>query len=162
MKAIPEMSLDSRAVCERLSRAIVGEVVTYKELCELTKRDIQHRDRHILATAIGAQLREGVVFSSITNVGVKRLADVEIVSIGEQAIPRIRRAARRAARKLASVKSFDEMPREQKTRHNALLSVLGAVAHFTDTKRVAKVESKVASTEGATLPLAKTLEAFSG
>ena len=44
-KSIGEMGADSLAVFQRLMKASVGDLVTYKELADLTRRDVQNDDR---------------------------------------------------------------------------------------------------------------------
>lgn len=153
------LSADVRAVYDRLSRAAVGDTVTYKELGELVRRDVQDKDRHVLASALRKCLNDGIAFGTIMRVGVKRLGDVEIVKDAEGGISRIRHVARKYAKRAMCVADFDKMPKEAKTRHNALVSVYGAIAHLSTEKVAKKIEGKVTTSKQA-LALADTLEAF--
>lgn len=160
-KSIPEMSVETRLLLQRLEKAAVGETVSYAELTNLCGRDVQGPARGMLYSAMRATLSSGVVFATVRKTGVKRLADNEIVGVGEAAIPRIRRLARRSVRKLTAVQDFDAMPNEAKIRHNTMVSMLGAVAHVTGSKTVKEVQLRVAAAQNA-LPLRKTLAAFGG
>jgi hypothetical protein len=158
-KTIGEMSADSRAVFQRLMKCQVGDIVTYKELTTLTRRDVQGDDRYVLSTAVNACLREGLVFDCVRTEGVKRLADSEIVSASTDALPRIRRIARKATRKLAAVGNFDALPNDAKTQHNVFMSIFGAMAHMSTNSAIGKVESKVREASQS-LAIANTLDAF--
>lgn len=159
MKPIQEMSADTRAVYDRLKKTVTGDVVTYSELDALTKRKTQTKDRFVIATAMRNALRDGMVFAAVRNVGVKRLADTEIVSTAHDTLPRIRRAAKRASRKLTAVRDFNALPNESKIQHNTFLSVFGAIAHLGTESATAKIEQKVREASQS-LSLGKTLEAF--
>jgi hypothetical protein len=158
-KSIPELSVDTRLVEQRLMEAKPGDTVPYSELSQIIGRNVQNGARHVLTTAINRALGNGAVFACVTNVGVKRLADVEIVATGDSAARKMRRLARRSVRKLSQVVDFAALPKPVQVRHNTLMSVMGAVAHFSKESAIKKVEAKVAETSQA-LPLGKTLEVF--
>lgn len=160
MKIATEMTADSRAVYERLGKAKIGDTVTYEELKALTRRDVQGVDRYILNTALKNALRDGKVFGCVRTVGVKLLNDGEIISDAESVAPRIRRISRRASRRLTAVQNFDKLPNEQKVKHNALLSVFGAITAMGRAKSIARVEQEVKRTSQS-LSLSATLEVFS-
>lgn len=158
-KAIPEMSVDTRAIIKRLTSANPGDTVTYAEISALIGRNIQNGARYVLTSAIKHELADGRVWEAVRKEGVKLLRDNEIVSVGEQAMPRIRRVARKAVRKLTAVQDFSALPNEQKIRHNTLISALGVLAHLTKPKQLTAVEERVRQSSAA-LPIGKTLEAF--
>lgn len=158
-KIIAEMSADARAVYDRLCKASVGDVVTYAELNDLTKRNVQNGDRYVLATAVRACLRDGKAFGTIRTVGVKALADVEVVTEASHALPRIRHLAKRASRKMVAISDFNSLPNETKVKHNSVLSIFGVITQMATEKSVAKIEKAVAEAN-QTLPLARTLEVF--
>ena len=160
-KSIAALSVDSQVVYNRIRRADIGEIVTYKELRELVGRDIQDKSRHCLDTAIRiAQREDRIVFGSVRGVGVKRLSDLETVAASSSGVDRIRRIAKRSARKATCV-DFDALPNETKIKHNAIVSLYGAIAHASKPASVVAVESAVANGEDK-LPLAKTLALFGG
>lgn len=159
MRTIFEMSIDSQTILKRLSEAEIGEVISYSDMNKLIGRSVQAEAHYCLQTAMRNMLSDGKVFAVVRGEGVRRLADAEIVGVGEYALAHMRRTARRAGRKLLAVEDFDALPNEIKIRHNAIASVLGAIEHFSHPLRVKRIEGKVAQAQ-ARLPLKKTLEAF--
>jgi len=155
-----ELSLDTRTLIERLSKAVVGETVEYLELTGLIGRNIQADARYVLLSALNHCLNDGLVFGTVRKVGVKRLSDIEIVGAGERALPAIRRTSRRAMKRLSQVQDFTAMPREKQQRHNALASALGVIAHFTKEKQVAQITGAIIKEGVRELPVHRTLELF--
>lgn len=158
-KTIADMSADARAVYDRLQAARVGDVISYAALETLTRREIQGKDRYVLSTAIRACLRDGIAFGTVRKIGMKRLADAEVVTDASSAIPRIRRLARNASRKMVAISDFDSLPNEAKVRHNAVLSIFGVITQMATERSVARIEKKVAKAN-QTLAMAATLDAF--
>lgn len=159
-KSIPELSLDTRLIYDRLVQAKVDETVGYGELTTLIGRDVRTSARHLLTSAMHrAESQDDMVFACVWGVGVKRLTDREIVGVGDQALSRSRRAARRGARKLSKVRDFSTLSDSEKITHNARLSVLSAIESIASGSAMRKVEKRVSETM-QTLPLAKTLALF--
>ena len=160
-KTIQALSLDSKMVYERLKKSVIGETISYSELSTIIGRNTQNGGRGALQTARRKALREDyMVFGVIHNVGLKRLSDLEIVATGEDTVTKIRRASTRGFRTVTAVREFDKLPNDAKVRHNTYASVLGALSMATTAARMKKLEGKVAEAK-ASLPLMKTLEAFS-
>lgn len=160
-KSIQEMSIDTRLILQRLEKARVDETITYAELDGLIGRDVRKVAAHCLQSALRAAMRREIVFGTVWGVGLKRLGDGELAGVGEVARQKIRRTAKRAIKKMLLVQDFDSLSNEEKVRHNASLSMLGAVAHIASTGQAKTLERRVSSTMGA-LPLQRTLEAFMG
>lgn len=158
-KSIPEMSADTRAIVQRLARCKPQDMVTYKELSALVGRNIQNGARYLLSSAIRALLRDRMVFESVRNEGVKRLADGEIVDTSGTILPRVRRMAKRGIRKLTAVENFNELPNAAKVKHNTAISHLGLLAHLSTEKSAAQIEVKVEEAKQS-LSLSKALDAF--
>jgi len=160
-KVIQALSLDSKMIYDRLKKSAVEEIVSYAELSKMIGRDTQNGGRGSIQTARRKALREDyIVFGVVRNIGLKRLSDVEIVATGEDTVTRIRRASTRGFRTITAVRDFDALPNDSKIRHNTYASVLGALSMATTAARMKKLEGRVAEAK-ASLPLAKTLEAFS-
>lgn len=158
-KVIPALSVDARMVFERLVTVSVGETVTYDELTKLIGRDTQNGGRPVVASARRKAMNEQrMVFAPIKNVGFKRLNDIEIVDTAEADLSKVRRAARRAGKRIAMV-DFDRLPNDRKIRHNTYMSMFGALHSMTTQASVKALEKKVNESQAA-LPLAKTLEVF--
>lgn len=158
---IPEANIDTKTILERLRKAEPGELVTYAELSEIIGRDVRATARGCLTSAMRGALREGLVFSSVKNEGVRLLPDDGIAGVGLAAVKHIGRAARRAGKKLACVRDFDAMPNAAKVQHNMGMSVLGAIVHSTSAPSMKRVEATVEKAQ-TQLPIAKTLDIFRG
>lgn len=158
MKTRFEMSIDTRVLYDRLKQAVVGEVVTFEQMSDLLGRKVEGACPN-LQSALRRLEGEGIAFANIRAKGYQRMNDVEIVGTAEHAREGLRRAAKKAIKRLTCVQNFDALPNEQKIKHNAALSGFGAIASIMSPGRVKKLEERVAQT-GAQLPLAKTLEAF--
>lgn len=159
-KSIPELSIDAKALIDALKPLKIGETVTYKALSDIIGRDVQADGYGVMQTAIKTCLRDHIVLAAVPKVGIKRLADTEIVGIGEATLARVRRAARRGIVKLSAVGDFDAMPREAKVAHNTAMSALGIVAHVSDRSRIGKIKEIVTRSADAVIPPAKLLEAL--
>jgi len=148
LAAIPEMSVDARTLMERLQRCQVDETVSYEELSILIGRDVQRDVRYLLATARLRLLEDDdnpMYFGAVTNVGLKRLAAIDLVGTGEQSLQHIRRTSRRAARVQAIV-PLQEL--DAVTKRNALFyqSMFGVLTCMTQHKVVKALETKVEAT----------------
>ena len=159
-RPIGSLAIDSKQLVERMAATKPEEVLTYEEMSLLIGRNVQTAARGNLATARHiCQKQYNIVFGVIPNIGIKHLNDVDTINTGQSSIDHIRRTARRAAHRIVSLKDPDSVPNEVKIRQFTYLSVAGALVHMTQSKQVAKLESKVAEGQKE-LPLAKTLEAF--
>ena len=161
-RTIPELSIDSKMLYDRLIKAEVGAVIPYRELTEVISRDVQGPARGNMNTARHRALRHnGMVFEAVWKVGLKRLNETEVVAVGEARLGRIRRVARRGLEKLGSVQKFDALPEAAKVKHNAAVSILGAFRLMSAPDKMKKFEQEIANTQGK-LALAGTLELFLG
>jgi hypothetical protein len=159
-RTIPQLSVDTQLIYDRLCKANPGEVLTYTELSSLIDRDVQGVGRGVLNSARNMALRQNrFVFECIRNEGIKRLDDSAIVESGTDTIQRIRRAARKGALKLSSVKDFNGMNNGEKIRHNALISTLGVISHFSREVNIKRIETKVEEAQDK-IPLQRTLDIF--
>lgn len=159
-RTIPQISLDSQALYERLKKTKVGDFIKYEELTAIISRDVTNGGRGCLATARNIAMREHrMVFACVSGEGIKRLADSEIVGIGLQATKHIRRVASKGMRKLSCVQDFDKLSQQEKLSHNTQMSVLGALHQACKESSVKRVESQVEKAQ-MKLSLAGTLDAF--
>lgn len=162
MKPQITASIDTQMIYERLEKSAIGELVEYQELSALIGTDVQSKGRGYMETARRMAMRDkGMVFEPVRNVGLKRLADTEIVRSGQAYISKIRRHARRGMRVLVSVQDFNSLPNDLKVRHNATASMLGAVAQFSGGAAQKRIEGAVEQA-GQKISYAKTLELFGG
>lgn len=159
LKTIGEMGADARAIYQHLIKAAVGDVVTYGQAAKLSQRDVQGRERYVLETARRAAARDGFVFGAVRGVGLKRLADAEIVAEVEDVPGRVRRMCRRGNTKLSRVRDYKSLPKETQVRHNALACQLGALSLMTKPKAQAQIEQAV-RTAATALPGEEALKLF--
>lgn len=160
MKPQITASIDAQMIYERLEKTTVGEIVGYDELTALIGSDVQLKGRGYMETARRMAMRDkGMVFGPIRGIGLKRLADTEIVRSGQSYISKIRRHARRGMKVLVSVQDFDALPNDLKVRHNATASMLGAVAQFSGSTAQKRIEGAVEQA-GNKISYARTLELF--
>lgn len=159
MRTIPQLSIDTKTIQDRLMKVEVGDVVTYQELTDLIGRDVQVSARGNLTSAMRRLVADGIVFACVRGEGVKRLSDSEIVGVGPDTIAKMRRASNRARQKLAAVNDFNALPRDVQVTHNLSMSVLGIMSHMTRGTTVKRLEAKIEQSQQA-LPLARALEAL--
>lgn len=162
-KSIPEASIDTRLVFDRLKNAKPGEVIPYKELAEILGTDPRNgKGYSSVASARRMALNQlKYAFEAVSGEGIKRLTDHEASRTGEQTLKAIRRRARLGAKKLTCVEKFESLSNDDKIAHNAALSMLGAITQATSAKTQERIESAVKEATKE-LPVAKTLALFGG
>lgn len=138
-----QMSIDAKALMDHLRKVVVGGTATYEEMSRIASKEIT-KNRGCMYTATNALLREGIRFDSIRSVGLRRMTDSEVARSGTRAIRLVGRKARRESRKMVAIKDFDGLCNEDKIQHNATLSVLGAISHFSRPTQVKILEAAVA------------------
>lgn len=157
-RTFSEQSVDVQVLIKRLAPAAVGETVTYAELSQLIRRDVQRKSRHLLVSARRRlENDEHIIFDVIANEGLKRADDACIVAGSKRGIQHIRNTARKVTRRLTYVE-YDNLSDEQKRTHNVCLAQAGVLAHMTKTSVVQRIESKVPDA-ASTVP-ARFLEAI--
>lgn len=161
-KVIQEASVDTKLLYARIRNAQPGDLITNDELSSIVNVPIATR-RNCLNTARDMAIREdGIVFDCVRGLGIKRLHEHEVAQLGPQFFSKVRRGAKRVARKLVSgVKDFEALSPEAKTAHNMTLSITGALLQGLRPSRVKEIERTVQN-GSAVLPVAKTLELFKG
>lgn len=156
-----KLAVDTRLLYQYLRDMDVGSIANYSELDDVIGRDVRNAGYSNLASARRRCLNhDGIVFGTVKSVGLKRLNDQEIVATADGEFDAIRRKARHAARKVAC-SDYSKLETQFQGKHNAALSLFGAVANVTKTAKVKLFEDHVSSLH-AELSLTKTLEFFSG
>lgn len=134
--------VDAQALAKHLEGIPVGGVATYEALSKIVGSDVQE-DRGALETARRVLLRENqIVFGAVHGVGLKRLNPAEVVEQGQDSVTKIRRASKRAMKRLATA-DFDALPSAEQGRHRMASATLGAIALCTGTKAQHKLEQRV-------------------
>ncbi len=146
-------SADAKTLADLLRCVNVGEVLAYDDMNAALGRDVT-ADRNVLYTARAIVQREDrMVFDAVLRVGIKRLADAEIVNLGDRARARVRRISRTVSQAITCV-DYAAMSREAQVKHNTALSMFGVMAELATNKSFAKLESHVVSA-GTELPVGK-------
>lgn len=149
-------------IYDRIIQVPVGEVVEYEELSILVGRKVQQSWGYsLMMTARRKALRDDrAVFSPVTNVGLKRLSNVEIAYTGPHYMKRLRNTSSRGLKVIACV-NYESLPQDAKIQHNMYASAFGALSHFSKASSIKRIEAKVTEAH-STLPLQKTIDAFRG
>lgn len=147
-------SADAKTLAHVLRQAKVGDTVAYKDLSAAIARDVCSDARAAMGTARAILQREDkMIFDAVRGEGLKRLADVEIVSLGDRARAHVRRVSRNAVKKIVCV-DYDALPKEKQTEHNTALSMFGVFCELATDKSTKRLSSSVESASAA-LPIAK-------
>jgi len=142
-----------------LKTAEIGQVITYQEMKDACKEDVQERNT-ILQTARRVLLRpeHRIVFGTIAGIGVKRLSDEEIPDVGIAAAKRSRNIARKGVKSLQCA-DISKMTPETKIRHittNTVLSLfVGAGA-----RKVNALAEQAARTENGQMKIGDVASLF--
>lgn len=156
-----EMSIDTRMIYDHLSKAEIGDTVNFTALSEAIGQRVEGATPSVQSALRRLQNLDGRIFANVRGVGYQRLSDNEIVKTSESSRDLIRRHAAKSVRRLSCVVDFDGLPNDLKIKHNAGMSMFGAIANMLKPSSVRALENEVAKAQ-ASLPLAKTLEAFKG
>lgn len=154
-----QLSIDAQYLYNHIMKMKVGDVLTYEEMKNMLKKDVQTQYRYIISSARRKARRDGIEFGTVSKVGIKRLNDSEIVGTSHSIYERTRRAAKRGVMVLQNA-NFDKLPDEQKTEYNTNMTLCGVLSTITSAKNVEKLHKRIAEIK-TTLPISRTLELFS-
>lgn len=151
-------SIDNQMIGELFHAAEVGETVTYAAMSEAVGYTVDGGSGVVQSARRRIERDYDMVFAAVRSEGFRRLSSAEIVQESERGVMKLRRGAKRAARKLGRVE-YEELSPDEQVQHNARLSLLGAMAALGQKSAEKKVVTAVEKA-GATLPLGKTLALF--
>ncbi len=155
------ISADTNTLIRILKTAEVGDTIDYERLTAAIGRNVREQGRGALDSARKIVQREnGFVFDVVPTVGIKRLSDQEIVKTSDRGRQHINRTARKTAATLTCVRDYSALPQDLQTKHNAELSILGAIAHASSAKQAERIEQAIGNNGQQVLSLDKTLEHF--
>lgn len=158
-RIVKQMGIDAQVLIEKLRSVEVGATVAYAQMSEWIGRDVRDHGYGSLCTARNRLVRdEGVVFGTVTGVGLKRLDDVGKVAEAAEGINEIRRAADRKLL-IAKATEYDALPEDGKKKYNATVSHLGVLRAVTTSAAQKRIVAKVENAKGM-LPVGVTLEAL--
>ena len=155
---IGRASAEAERLTKRLQSAETGEVITYAELSDIAKIDVQlHRGQ--LDTARRRVLKNGIAFDPVMGVGLRRLANDEIPDIASNAIKKSQRVAKKGMRTLACA-DYSNLPPDLKIRHTVTATVLGLMARSGERKTLNLAEQSARMTDSATLKIGDVSSLF--
>ena len=142
-RSIPERSVDSIVLYNRIRTMEEGDVVPYSELSDLIKCNVQKSGYCYMQTARRiAQREDEMVFEAVLNVGLRRVSNDKIADVSRDNMKRARRSVRKGARILACAK-YERLDDAGRKEHNTMSCMLGALELATKPKNVRKVEAEV-------------------
>lgn len=127
----PEIASKVAVVTQRLLEAKVGEIVPWDTVRTILGE--RHKKKLYQVACVArrrARKEKGAVFGTVIKVGMKRLADSEIHSVGDIAINRIRGTARNASASMACA-DLGKLTNSQRAMHFGKAAVLAVVADQT-------------------------------
>lgn len=147
-------SADAKTLAHVMRSASVGDVVTYATLSAAIARNVCRDARAAMGTARTILQREDrMIFDAVRGEGLKRLADEEIVSLGDRARDHVRRSSRKVIKKMVCV-NYDALSKEKQVKHNTSLSMFGVFCELATEKSTKRLSSSVEMAQ-AELPIAK-------
>jgi hypothetical protein len=159
MKSIPELSAETKLLEAYMRKnGMVGQTIPYAALNAEIGRDVQKDARCFLTSAKRRLLKEGQVWETVHNKGVKLLSDDQIVEAMGFVPRKIRRIVRVAASKGSKV-STEKLSVLSKPQYYARMSQLGALDLFTSDSGYKKLETATEKTP-CQLPTKKMLDLF--
>ena len=156
-RVVKQMGIDAQVLIERLRVVNIGETIPYVVLSEAIGRDVRGHGYGSLNTARNRLCRdEGIVFGTVTGVGLKRLDDSGKVKEAGEGINAIRRAADRHLL-IARAAEYDSLSDDDKKKYNATMSHLGVLRAAATSAAQKRIVAKVENSKGM-LPVGVTLE----
>ena len=159
-KMIKEMNAESRLLIEFLRKAEPGETITYEAMKDFIERDPQGSARGSLDTARRNLIKEGILFQTISKVGVRRMTSPEIANgQGTKTIAEVHRKMRRDLKKLRCA-AVEELKNDELIRMNTDASVLGMMHECTKVRKIHLLEAVVRENNSDELAIGQTLAQF--
>lgn len=154
--SIMERSAESVLLEKRLLDVKPGEIISYDDMSAAAMCDV--RASSLVSRVVRLMVRDHqIVFYTIRRQGIRRAESAEIVT-SEQCTPkRVLRMASRSMHRLATA-DYDTLSNEDKLKHSATTSALGAIALFSKPASQKKIEKAI--TAGAGPDLNGTLKLF--
>jgi len=160
-RPVAQLSIESRLLYEQLKLLQIGERVTYIQLSDTISSDVRVDAKSALCTARHIAQRDNhMIFECIRGEGLVRLDDKQIIATGDGALRKMGRLCRRSAKKLLCVDSWDKLSNEDCIRHNARVSLFGAVEQMTRPSKIKMIEERVGAGRSDQLSIGRTLEVY--
>lgn len=133
---IPNLGLFERSpftdmLLTRLLALSPNEMVSYPELNEIARENVQKEGYHLLTSAREIALRDHeIVTDTVVNVGIKRLGPGGVVDATLGRIQRVNRATKKTQRIVATIKDPSVLTPEQRNRFDAAIIIAGVIRLF--------------------------------
>ena len=138
---IADISVDTLLVYDRLKKVLIGETITYSEIDQAIGRI--HSYGMLYTAKKKLQKEDSIVFSTIRGVGIKRLADADIVNSSSMSFDKIKRATTRERGRLQAV-DYNILSQDLKIKHSASAAILAVINNIAKGKQIKAVENKMA------------------
>lgn len=142
-----EKSAERRAVEDRMRATDEGQFISYAEWSEVAGVQDIRKARHISQHARRTVLREGIVFDTVTDEGLKRADPVGALGIAQDKTVRSRNEAKRAGQVLHQIPT-ERLDPESKTVHTRLDVQIGLTINFLSSKGSRMIDVALAKIEG--------------
>ena len=150
-----ELSIDTKLLYETLITVEPGKTIEYSVLTDVIKRDVQDSARGNLQSARRMARREHrIVFDVVRCVGLKRLVDSEIHTMGERSRRHIQHTVRDCMKTLACADQSKLSDSEKKELY-AAMSYHGAMVLASRPKVLTNVKEAISN---GILPSAETMK----
>lgn len=105
-----------------------GQLISYKEMSSLIGKDVQSNGYSVLYRARIRAEKQGFIFGTVTNEGLKRLCDTEISKTADKTFSRIRHISKNGNRKLSGIQDLSALPSSERSRVIAQKSILNIIS----------------------------------
>lgn len=161
-KSIAEVASETRVLVGPLSRMKPGDVLEYVTIKEQTGIDVQQpANRGYMATARRIAERDyGIVVDCLPTVGFRRLDADTLRLVGDGALQKNRRVAKRAIRSMSAGAEKLEMSADARVMISSRTSLLALSIEASKTKMLESAEAAVKASGNGEMSIGKTLRLF--
>lgn len=145
-RTIGQASAETEALTRFLAEAEIGKIITYSEMKDACKADVQTYPHH-LQTARRTLLKRRIAFGTIIGIGIKRLDDGEMPDEAKEKQDRARRAAKKGLQ-ILNCADLGKLDPETKVKAITTRTVLGFMAGAGSRKTINLTEQSVRSSNG--------------
>jgi hypothetical protein len=112
-------SYETLKIESALSALQIGQTITYGELSKIVGDTVKGGYSPLTSARRALEGKGEYVFGTLNKIGVKRLADAEIVQDTSSARVGIARKAKKAIKRLSNIQNFNNLSEEEKRSHQA-------------------------------------------
>lgn len=124
----PENAAAVEIIQRELQKLPLGSTALYSRLSDAVGFQLLPHKRHLISAAVKRLERDtDARFATVTAVGIKRLDADAFVGIGDDAVTKTRRIAKRA---IARLTTRDNLPADLDRKLSMQRAHLGVIAHF--------------------------------